>query len=240
MARYNKNWGRCYISKKRLSFVNKLLIILGLVLLATFFFILYIDKRVNAILDQYINIEVERLTGNIVNRAVSEVMSSEDYKNILQEGLKDGHISYKTQSINKLTDKISLYVHDKLMNLEAGDIPDLFVVDRFRNGKFKKMDNGILCAISLGSVRNSSLFANVGPTIPIKLTFTGVVNAELDVKIKEYGINNVIVEMDVIVKVREHASMPLTSKRKDIVVKEPISIEIIKGEIPDYYNGVLN
>ena len=126
------------------------------------------------------------------------------------------------------------------MNLEAGDIPDLFVVDRFRNGKFKKMDNGILCDISLGSVRNSSLFANVGPTIPIKLTFTGVVNAELDVKIKEYGINNVIVEMDVIVKVREHASMPLTSKRKDIVVKEPISIEIIKGEIPDYYNGVLN
>ena len=240
MARYNKNWGRCYISKKRLSFVNKLLIILGLVLLATFFFILYIDNRVNAILDQYINIEVERLTGNIVNRAVSEVMSSEDYKNILQEGLKDGHISYKTQSINKLTDKISLYVHDKLMNLEAGDIPDLFVVDRFRNGKFKKMDNGILCDISLGSVRNSSLFANVGPTIPIKLTFTGVVNAELDVKIKEYGINNVIVEMDVIVKVREHASMPLTSKRKDIVVKEPISIEIIKGEIPDYYNGVLN
>ena len=240
MARYNKNWGRCYISKKRLSFVNKLLIILGLVLLATFFFILYIDKRVNAILDQYINIEVERLTGNIVNRAVSEVMSSEDYKNILQEGLKDGHISYKTQSINKLTDKISLYVHDKLMNLEAGDIPDLFVVDRFRNSKFKKMDNGILCDISLGSVRNSSLFANVGPTIPIKLTFTGVVNAELDVKIKEYGINNVIVEMDVIVKVREHASMPLTSKRKDIVVKEPISIEIIKGEIPDYYNGVLN
>ena len=201
---------------------------------------MYIDKRVNAILDQYINIEVERLTGNIVNRAVSEVMSSEDYKNILQEGLKDGHISYKTQSINKLTDKISLYVHDKLMNLEAGDIPDLFVVDRFRNGKFKKMDNGILCDISLGSVRNSSLFANVGPTIPIKLTFTGVVNAELDVKIKEYGINNVIVEMDVIVKVREHASMPLTSKRKDIVVKEPISIEIIKGEIPDYYNGVLN
>ncbi len=240
MARYNKNWGRCYISKKRLSFVNKLLIILGLVLLATFFFILYIDKRVNAILDQYINIEVERLTGNIVNRAVSEVMSNEDYRNILQEGLKDGHISYKTQSINRLTDKISLYVHDKLMNLEAGDIPDLFVVDRFRNGKFKKIDNGILCDISLGSVRNSSLFANVGPTIPIKLTFTGVVNAELDVKIKEYGINNVIVEMDVIVKVREHASMPLTSKRKDIVVKEPISIEIIKGEIPDYYNGVLN
>ena len=82
------------------------------------------------------------------------------------------------------------------------------------------------------------MFANIGPTIPIKLTFIGQVNTELDVKVREYGINNVIVEMDVIVSVCEQASMPLTSKKKDIIVKEPISIEIIKGEIPNYYNGL--
>ena len=70
------------------------------------------------------------------------------------------------------------------------------------------------------------------------MTFIGQVNTELDVKVREYGINNVIVEMDVIVSVCEQASMPLTSKKKDIIVKEPISIEIIKGEIPNYYNGL--
>lgn len=213
---------------------------MGLVLLAAFFLIVFIDKRVNAILDQYINIEVERLTSNIVSRAVSEVMADEDYNSFLDVGIKDGHVSYNTQNINKLTDSISLIVHNKLIDLETGDVDDLFVIDRFRDGRFKKMKSGILCDISLGSIRNSSLFANVGPTIPVKLTFIGQVMAEIDVKIKEYGINNVIVEMDVIVKVREQASMPLTSKKKDIVVKEPISIEIIKGEIPDYYNGTIS
>lgn len=202
----------------------------------SFFFIIFIDKRVNVILDQYINIEVERLTSNIVNRAVSEVMANGNYGNLLEIGVKNGHVSYNTNSINKITDSISLFVHDKLINLEEGEYDS----DNLKNSKFKKMDNGILCDISLGSVKNSSLFANMGPTIPIKLTFIGQVNTELDLNVREYGINNIIVEMSVIVKVYEHATMPLTSKKKEIVVKQPISIEIIKGEIPNYYNGVLN
>ncbi len=211
---------------------------MGLVLLATFFLIVMIDKRINVILDQYINIEVERVTGNIVSRAVSEVMAKEEYKSLLVTG--DKNISYNTQGINKLIDSISLCVHNKLMDLEKGDADDIFGIERYRKSKFKKMSKGILCDISLGSIRNSSLFANVGPTIPIKLTFTGQVKAEIDIKTKEYGINNVIVEMSVIVSVREQASMPLTSKQKDIVVTEPLSIEIIKGEIPDYYNGLVS
>lgn len=198
-----------------------------------------IDKRLNVILDQYINIEVERLTSNIVNRAVSEVMMKEDYKSLLIIG-DNNSISYNTKNINKIIDSISLYVHQKLVNLESGDADFIFGIEKYRKSKFKNMDKGILCDISLGSIRNSSLFANVGPTIPIKLTFTGQVKAELDVKTKEYGINNVIVEMNVMVSVREQASMPLTSKHKDIVVTEPLSIEIIKGEIPDYYNGMIN
>lgn len=211
--------------------------------MVTFFLIVFIDKRVNVILEQYINIEVERLTSNIVNRAVGEVMAEESYSSLLDfsdNEISNGHVSYKTQDINKVTDRISSYVHKKLMNLEAGDIEDVDVVDRFRGGKFKRMDGGILCDISLGSVKSSSLFANLGPRIPIKLTFIGQVNASADVKVREYGINNVIVQVDVIVKVYEQASMPLTSKRKEIVVREPMSIEIIKGEVPDYYSGSLN
>ena len=202
----------------------------------------FIDKRVNEILEQYIHIEVERLTNNIVSREVSKIMAESSHNSFLNITKSSGvieNISYNTGEINKLTDKISLRVHKRLINLEAGDIEDSFLVDTTRGGKFKHIKSGILCDVSLGSVKSSTLFANVGPKIPIKLTFIGQVNTELDVQVKEYGINNVIIEMNVIVKVREHTSMPLTSKKKDIVVKEPISIELIKGEIPDYYNGII-
>lgn len=150
------------------------------------------------------------------------------------------NISYNTKEINLLTDKISKDVHKKLLNLEAGDVEESFLVDSTRGGRFKHIKDGILCDVSLGSVKGSTLFANIGPKIPIRLTFIGQVNTDVDVKVREYGINNVIIEVDVIVKVTEHASMPLTSKKKEIVVREPISIELIKGEIPDYYNGVVS
>lgn len=202
-----------------------------------------IDKRVNLIIDQYINIEVERLTNNIVSREVSRIMVLSNHNSLLNIEKGNGvieNISYNTKEINLLTDKISSSVHKKLLNLEAGDVEDSFFVDSTMGGRFKHIKDGILCDVSLGSVKGSTLFANIGPKIPIRLTFIGQVNTDVDVKVREYGINNVIIEVDVIVKVTEHASMPLTSKKKEIVVREPISIELIKGEIPDYYNGVVS
>lgn len=202
-----------------------------------------IDKRVNMIIDQYINMEVERLTNNIVSREVSRIMVESNHNSLLNIEKGNGvieNISYNTKEINLLTDKISKDVHKKLLNLEAGDVEESFLVDSTRGGRFKHIKDGILCDVSLGSVKGSTLFANIGPKIPIRLTFIGQVNTDVDVKVREYGINNVIIEVDVIVKVTEHASMPLTSKKKEIVVREPISIELIKGEIPDYYNGVVS
>ena len=56
---------------------------------------------------------------------------------------------------------------------------------------------------------------------------------------KEYGINNVIVETYLVVTIKEQVIMPLSSKRKNIVIKEPLTIDIIQGSIPNYYNGYL-
>ena len=66
------------------------------------------------------------------------------------------------------------------------------------------------------------------------------VKTDVDVKVKEYGINNVMVEIYLIVKVREVVSMPITSDSREIVVREPISIDIVRGNIPNYYGGIIN
>lgn len=203
--------------------------------------LLCIDKRINEILDSYVNIEIERLTTNIVNLTVNEIMSEMKYNNFLffskDAENKLENISYNTELINTFTDKVALKVYDELLDLEIGDIDGLEVADKFKKGKFKNIENGLICDVSLGSIKNSTLFANIGPTIPIKLTFIGQVSTNLDVKVREYGINNLMVEVYLIVNVKEQASMPLTSKKKEIVVRVPLSIEIIKGEIPKYYSG---
>ena len=97
---------------------------------------------------------------------------------------------------------------------------------------YKHIRNGIVCELSLGSIRNSLLFANIGPTIPIKLVFLSQNNVDIDFETAEYGINNIIVKMYLKVTLHEQITMPISSKRKEIVVKEPLTVHIIKGEIP--------
>jgi len=179
-----------------------------------------------------------------VNKAINEMMASNSYGNFLDIKRDNNNdiekISYNTLEINKLTNDISKYIQGELLKLDDGYIDEFFVSDRLKRGRYKKIKNGIICDISIGSIKNSSLFANVGPTVPIKLIFMGQVKTDVDIKVKEYGINNVLVEVYLVVNVREVASMPITSQTKDIKIREPIAIDIIKGEIPDYYGGIIN
>ena len=223
------------------EYIKKLLVGILLVVLGVILFLFFVDIRLNKIIGEYINEEVERLTTNIISQAASQLMVGQDYKSfILIEKDKDGeikNIEYQIDEINKIKRKANILIHKKILELENGDVSDKFFADRINTGKFKNKKNGILCDVSLGSVRDSTLFSNIGPTIPIKLLFIGQVESNVDVKFKDYGINNVIVQIDLIVSVKEQIVMPTSSKRKRITIRQPISINIIKGDVPSYYVG---
>ena len=70
------------------------------------------------------------------------------------------------------------------------------------------------------------------------MVFSGNINSDIDIQVEEYGINNAIVKIYIVVSIREQAILPLTSKENEIVIREPIVVDIIKGEIPKYYGFV--
>ena len=82
---------------------------------------------------------------------------------------------------------------------------------------------------------NSVLFSNIGPTIPVKITFIGTTSVNIDIKTKEYGINNVIVETYAIIDIVNEISLPITTKKISVKVREPITVDIVKGVVPNYY-----
>ena len=210
---------------------------LSLVFIISIFFIYLIDKKLNKVIEPYIIVETERLTNNIVNKKINEIMDNFNMDSILLNN--DNNISYNTKELNKIKNQITKQIQDELMNLDNGYIDNYFIPTRITNGKFKYVKRGILCDISIGSIRSSTLFSNVGPTIPIKLLFSSQLNSDIKVEVKEYGINNVIVEVYYVIDIKEQITMPMTSKRKKIHIKEPLSIEIINGKIPQYYNGYI-
>ena len=236
-----KNRGRCHIGKNKLK-VKLIKIVFGLILviIISFSVLLFLDNRVNKMLDQYINIEVERYVNNVISKALREKisqLSKNEYTNISnsQNYNNINAISYNTVKMNAIKDELEATVQQEIIKIENGDLNDYFIPFRIKSRRYKKIKNAILCDVSIGSIRNSLLFANVGPTIPIKLIFTGHTNSEIEVKKKEYGINNIIIETSIKIIIHEQAIMPISSKTKTIVLREPLSIDIINGKTPNYY-----
>ena len=203
----------------------------------SFFCLHLIDRRINRILEPYIDVEVERLVNNIVVKVINEKMKGIDNDVLINENSSFGF--YNTTKMNELEEEITRALQEEIMKIDNGEIDDSFIPERIKNGRFNKIKNGILCDVSIGSIRNSTLFANVGPVIPIKLTFGSQLNSNIDIDVSEYGINNVIIKVYFIGEFHEQVTMPISSKRKKIIIKKPIIINIIQGTIPDYYNGYL-
>jgi len=158
------------------------------------------------------------------------IIDYDNYSNI-------NKISYDTEKVNNFVSSFSKYLENILSNLDNGSLDSYNLNSRLNKNNFSAIKNGIICNVSMGAITGSTLFSSMGPTIPVKITFLGDINTDIDIKFEEYGINNVIVKMYLVVNVYERTSLPLTSKENKIVIRELMAVDIIKGELPSYYGG---
>lgn len=188
----------------------------------------YINKKLEKVLNNYIDVEV----ANITNRIVNQVILGNNFKGKYLITDRNNNISYNTDLINNYVDMISDKIEKEIYNIDdISKNSDIFK----SNNKYKHIHNGVICNIMLSSIRNSVLFASLGTSIPVKLTFLGSVNSDVNIETFEYGINNILVKLILKVNVKMRVSLPFTSKEQLVSVEQPLAIDIIKGEIPEYY-----
>ena len=222
--------------------MNKIKILFFILISTTIisvFLLSILGKRLSPILARYVNVEAKRFASNIINTSVNDTIEekiTDDLFNLSKT--EDGKIEildYNTKKVNSILSSINTKIHKKLLNLEDGQIANMPISSGFKVEKILK--NGIVCKVPMGSLRKNSLFVNVGPSIPIKMVFIGQVESSLNTKIREYGINYLVVEINVNVVVEEQIIMPAMSKRETLNLEAPLTLKIIQGEIPNYYFG---
>lgn len=220
-----------------------LIIIIISSILSSFFLLRLLGKKLSPILYRYVNVEVKRFASNVVNYAVNDVLSQELETDLftITKNNKDEieMLDYNTKEVNRLLKEITKKIQLRLMNLEDGKTEELSISNSFKKGKFTRIKNGVLCEIPMGSLRGNSLFVNLGPIIPIKMSFLGQVQANLNTKITNYGINNLVIEVSIHVEVEETVTMPAMSKTQTIKIDQPLTIKIIQGIVPDFYTNGL-
>lgn len=103
---------------------------------------------------------------------------------------------------------------------------------------YKVNDKNILW-VPLGIGNKNILISNFGPKIPIKIDILTDSSMGYKTKVKNYGINNVLLELYLDISVSSSLLTPVSKEE----IKDNFSIliasRIIAGSVPDYYNGIL-
>ena len=211
-------------------------------LFISFFLIYKVSIKTKQVLDKYLNIEVKRFTSIILNRSINKKLTNK-YLSDLYKIKKDKQgrielIDYNTKKVNNLLEDLTEEIQKDLLSIEEGKIEDLNVSRNFKGNHFKSTKNGIICELPITTIYKNPLLVNIGPVIPLRLSFIGSVNTSINTKIKNYGINNLYLELNIHVELIERITLPLTTKDTKVVNNIPISIKIIQGTIPKYYDSL--
>lgn len=229
MGRYYKNRGRCNTSKEKL----KIHIFIIIVLISVSVYFTYLNKKVKETLINYVDVEVERVFTNIINRVLRENnVKFNDY--LLYNKEDKNNISYDIDKVNEYTDYVSEKINEELYNLENEYIDNKYDYKYYDKNKYKYIRKGLLYEFSFNSINNNILFGNLGASIPIKISFLGSVNSNIEIVSKDYGINNIIIEAYLNISVKSYTTMPVGSNIKDVSIKELVFVDIINGNVPNY------
>lgn len=218
---------------------KKLILIIVLAIITSFFLIEHLGKILNKQLYNYVNIESKRVVSNIVNNSINEVLENNELNNLfIIEKNSNGEVElldYDTQEVNRLLKIINEIISHKLLALEEGKTKDFEIATSLKSGNYPKVKNGIICEVALGSLKNNAFYSNYGPYIPIKLSFQGSVVTKIKTNLTAYGFNSLVVEVSIISEINQRISLPVASKDNKITIEAPLTLKIIQGVVPEQY-----
>lgn len=226
-----------------MTFKNKIIYFNIMLIILTIINIKIINEISKDKIIDYTTMIASKITKYIVNNAYvrEDIMKYSDDVYEVQKNDKGQitNITYDSETINKLLNTVSDRVYDLFNMLEYGDLEKINI----RENILVTNDNeneGIVMEIPLGVIFDNYLLSNLGPKIPIKITLTGEFESFISTDVNEYGINNALVTINMNIIVSEQITMPFITEKIVVENKFPLAMNLINGEIPNYYIGGFN
>lgn len=223
---------------KKNKFLNKIIIVITLALITSSFLIKYYSTKISPLLINYADSKIKQITLDIINVSVSKAIEN-NYPNSILNIERDSNndielITYNTKEVSTFLGVISQNIEKQIQKLETGDIENLDISPYILNNYYK---DTLIYTIPIGAASQNIFFSNLGPQIPIKLKLDGDIVTGITTNIKNYGINNALLQLDIKIEADIQIILPFNHKVTTITFETPLSIELINGKIPGYYYG---
>lgn len=185
------------------------------------------------------NKELERFCQLIVNQTTF------DYNDISSDLIKverDNENNIKMIDFNmayatRISGELVLKIEETLLSIEEGQY--ISKKDTIYDKKIKRIsdDGGVIASMPLGMLTNNPFFASLGPKLKIRYQTLSHVSSTIKKEVKNYGINHMMVGLTAVVTIKVRVLVPFYKEEHIQSVSFPLTLEIIEGEVPNWYQN---
>lgn len=211
------------------------MILLFVILMDIILFNLFME-RLGYSISYSAKIKIEELTKYHLNGTIKKFINI-DTSDYIKTNLVNNNIisvDIDNNKCNKLLGEIINDVEKNIYNLELGKIED------YHNLEMLRANNGIVVFMPIGVIFNNSLFARLGPRIPVKVSFLENLSAYVDVDVENYGINNSLIKLYINISLEEVVELPIEKTRNIVNYKFLLASKLINGEVPSILGANLS
>ena len=213
-----------------------ILAIIVLVIIVSYIMLKIFTIKSEKILLNYAENKSKELSLMLINNAIEKNIVSSKLDDIIiiekNESNEIISVDFDNQKIHTITTQINNNIQKNLLKLENDK--DNEIISQYYNNNKK-----IIYDVPMSVIYDVPVLTGLGPRIPFKLDVLGNINSNMITNIKDYGINNSLIEISIEVNTEIQIILPFSSK--NIVTKNtiPLKTKIIQGKIPTYYGNTI-
>ena len=233
------------IDKIKVTKNDILLLIVIIVIVVAYAMLKVFTIKSESILLNYAENKSKELSLLLIIDSIEKLRSKYNIEDIIviEKNVNDEIVSldFDNTKINEFNLKVSENIQKRLMKLEKNkenNLTEKYDWLSFIGTYEGKVD--IIYNVPMSIIYDVPVLVGIGPKVPFKLDVLGSVFTEILTNIKDYGINNSLIEMQLKIKINVQIILPFSSKNIIVENKIPLKTKIIQGKIPEYYGGVLN
>lgn len=219
---------------------DKIILIIAIILILTYILIKLFTEKSKTILLEYAKNKSIELSSIIINESIKESILDKKINEMLEIIKNENNeiigVNFNNTQTNKILYDINYSMLNSIKMIENGD--SKITKDKLKNNF---LDNkNMIFQVPFNVVNEKPILIGIGPRIPFKIEILGSSTNNILTNVKEYGINNSLVELLLETEINIQIILPFTSEKTTINKKIPISTKIIQGKIPEYYGGMIS
>jgi len=139
--------------------------------------------------------------------------------------------------LNSITGQYVADLEEILLQIQEGEYKNNN--QSIYNKYLKKIseNKGIVASLPLGMMTHNVFLENLGPHINVKYKTKSLVSSQIDKEVKNYGINHMLVTIDLTVTIELQIIVPFQKNNYKKQFQIPLVFEIIEGEVPSWYQN---